>query len=304
MPEQLIRLPIILLASIAAGCCAGFATLMISRIMLGKRKNRDTFEQSRREQLRQANGTYRRFEPLVDELSEFYPSDRFSDQLGHHLRFVSGAAPWKPAEFMSVKTIESVFVGLAIVGLIALLGMPLLGIGAGVATGLFFPTLARNSVINRANSRLKTLKLRIPFAIDQISLMMEAGAGFEDSLRTVVSDNREHPLSVEFSEVVRQMALGRPRGQALSGFRDRLSDPDISEIVFAIIKGEELGTPLSSILREQASQMRLKRSQWGEKAASEAEVKMVFPGMITMIACLLVIVAPILLPVVNKLLEG
>ena len=302
--SPLIGMPLIFFASIAAGCSVGFAALVINRIMNGKRKQHDTFEQSRREQLRLANGSYRRFEPLVDELSAFFPDDHAADQLGHHLRFVAGAANWKPAEFMSVKTIEAVFVGLAIAGFISVLGMSLVGVGAGVLTGLIYPTLARNSVINRAKSRLKTLKLRIPFAIDQISLMMEAGAGFEDSLRTVVSDNQEHPLSVEFSEVVRQMALGRPRSQALTAFRDRLSDPDISEIVFAIIKGEELGTPLSSILREQASQMRLKRSQWGEKAASEAEVKMVFPGMITMVACLLVIVAPILLPVVSKLMEG
>ena len=151
---------------------------------------------------------------------------------------------------------------------------------------------------------MKSLKLRLPFAIDQIALMMEAGAGFEDSLKTVVSDNADHPLSEEFSEVIRQMSLGRPRSQALFGFRDRMADDDVSEIVFAITKGEELGTPLSNILSEQADQMRLKRSQWGEKAASEAEVQMVFPGMITMVACLLVIVAPILLPVVITLLEG
>ena len=50
--------------------------------------------------------------------------------------------------------------------------------------------------------------------------------------------------------------------------------------------------------------MRIKRSQWGEKAAAEAEVQMVFPGMITMVACLLVIVAPIMLPVVVRLFEG
>ena len=305
MHENLfVSIPLISLASIAAGCSVGFAALMISQIMHGKRKTHDTFEQSRRENLRLANGTYRRFEPLVDELNLLYPADQSANKLDHHLRLVSTTAPWKPAEFMSVKTIEAVFVGLTITAFICLLGMPLFGVGMGIATGLIYPTLARNSVINRGKAKLKTLKLRIPFAIDQISLMMEAGAGFEDSLRTVVADNPEHPLSVEFSEVVRQMALGRPRRQALTGFRDRLSDPDVSEIVFAIIKGEELGTPLSSILREQASQMRLKRSQWGEKAAAEAEVKMVFPGMITMVACLLVIVAPILLPVVSKLLEG
>lgn len=294
----------LLLASIIAGCSIGFATLVLSRIFNGKRQIHDTFEQSRRKELRQSNGFYRRFEPLVDELCVFFPRNHASDQLSHHMKLGSQSPPWNPEEFMATKTIEAVFVGAAIFLLILLFGMPWLAIMFGGVTGLIYPALARSSVIGNAKKRLRKLKLRLPFSIDQISLMMEAGAGFEDSLRTVVGDNRDHPLSVEFAEIVRQMSLGRPRSQALAGFKNRLADEDVSEIVFAITKGEELGTPLSSILREQANQMRIKRSQWGEKAASEAEVQMVFPGMITMVACLLVIVAPILLPVVVTLLDG
>ena len=292
------------LACLAAGLCVGITVLIISRIVNGKRPTHDTFEQSRRTQLRKDSQIYRLFEPLVDELCIFFPKNRTSEQLAHYLPLNVDTPPWNPADFMAAKTIEAFVIGITIFSLIALFGMPILAIAFAVVTGLVYPALARSSVISKAKSRLHSLKLRLPFAIDQISLMMEAGAGFEDSLRTVVADNHEHPLSVELSEVLRQMSLGRPRSQALTGFRDRMSDDDISEIVFAIIKGEELGTPLSSILREQAGQMRLKRSQWGEKAAAEAEVKMVFPGMITMVACLLVIVAPILLPVVITLLAG
>lgn len=292
------------LASIVSGCSVGFATLIVSRIVLRKRSALEMFEQSRRKELRQSNSIYRMFEPLVDELATFFPNNESSQQLAHHLKLGSDSPPWKPSEFMATRTIEAFLVGGSIFCLIMLFGMPMMAIAFGGITGAIYPALSRNSVIGKSNSRLKKLKLRLPFAIDQISLMMEAGAGFEDSLRTVVADNRDHPLSLEFSEVVRQMALGRPRSQALKGFRDRLADEDVSEIVFAIIKGEELGTPLSNILREQANQMRIKRSQWGEKAASEAEVQMVFPGMITMVACLLVIVAPILLPVVVALLDS
>jgi tight adherence protein C len=294
----------LLLASIVAGCSIGFATLVISQILNSKRPQHETFEQSRRRELRQSNSFYRKFEPLVDELCAFFPHNQAAGQLAHHLKLGSESPPWKPDEFMATKTIEAAFVGGAIFLFILLFGMPWLAIMFGGVTGIIYPALARSSVISNAKKRLRKLKLRLPFSIDQISLMMEAGAGFEDSLRTVVADNRDHPLSIEFAEIVRQMSLGRPRSQALAGFKDRLADEDVSEIVFAITKGEELGTPLSSILREQANQMRIKRSQWGEKAASEAEVQMVFPGMITMVACLLVIVAPILLPVVVTLLGG
>ncbi|MFK7821550.1 MAG: type II secretion system F family protein [Planctomycetaceae bacterium] len=296
---QIIALP---LACLFAGCCVGLAVLTVSRIVTRKRGAFETFEESRRKELREASSVYRSFEPLVDELCIFFPDTYTTDQLAHHLKLSAEQPPWKPGEFLAGRTIEGAGIAATILLFVSLLGMPALGIFMGLATGLIYPTLARSSVIGNATKRLRKLKLRLPFAIDQISLMMEAGAGFEDSLRTVVEDNRRHPLSIEFAEVLRQMTLGRPRSQALAGFRDRMSDDDISEIVFAIVKGEELGTPLSSILREQANQMRLKRSQWGEKAASEAEVQMVFPGMITMVACLLVIVAPILLPVVVELL--
>jgi tight adherence protein C len=294
----------LLVASLLAGGSVGLAIAIVARMITGKRLQRETFEQSRRTELRQASRLYRWFEPLIDELTLFFPDGYASDKLTHHLKLTADSPPWTAAEFMAVKSIEALLIGIAIVTFVTLLKMPLLGIGMALATGLTYPSMARKSIINRGQKRLKRIKLRLPFAIDQISLMMEAGAGFEDSLRTVVADNRDHPLSIELAEVIRQMSLGRPRRQALAGFRDRMADEDTSEIIFAIIKGEELGTPLSNILREQAGQMRLKRSQWGEKAASEAEVQMVFPGMITMVACLLVIVAPILLPVVITLLQS
>ncbi len=227
-----------------------------------------------------------------------------STRLAHHLRLTHSKVPYRPDEFLAIKAVEgslaglAIFIGLATTGFIGFAGL------LGVGVMLVYPALAQKSVIRESKMLLKRIRLRLPFVVDQVSLMMEAGAGFNDSLQTAVHDNREHPLSRELSEVLRQMALGRPRDQALREFQDRLSDDDISELVFAIVKGEELGTPLSSILREQANQMRLKRSQWGEKAASEAEVQIVFPGMITMIACLLVIVAPILLPAVMTFLGG
>ena len=292
------------LACGVAGVSVGLITIILSKVIFGIRPTCETFEESRRASLRKYSGLYQRFEPLVDELCRFFPDSLSMDQLSHHIRLTKDISQWKPSEFMAIKTIESVLIGFVVFLFLSVFAPLWLGLGFAIVTSLMYPTLSKNSVINGAKKRLKKIKLRMPFAIDQISLMMEAGAGFEDSLRTVVADNQMHPLSEEFSEVVRQMSLGRPRSQALSGFRDRMADDDVSEIVFAIVKGEELGTPISNILREQASQMRLKRSQWGEKAAAEAEVQMVFPGMITMVACLLVIVAPILLPVVVKMLNG
>ena len=291
-------------ASLLAGCCVGLATTVLSHVLFSQRRTHESFEESRRTTLREQSPLYQRLEPLVDEVCLLFPDGRVADQLSHSMSLKGDLPPWKASEFMAIKSIEAVFVGAAIFILVALSGMIWLACGLAMATAVAYPQLARHSVIQAAKSRLKSIKLRMPFAIDQISLMMEAGAGFEDSLRTAAADNSEHPLCIELSEILRQMKLGRPRRQAISEFRKRMADDDISEFVVAVVKGEELGSPLSHILREQAAQMRLKRSQWGEKAAAEAEVQMVFPGMLTMVACLLVIIAPILLPVILTLLEG
>jgi tight adherence protein C len=151
--------------------------------------------------------------------------------------------------------------------------------------------------------RTEQIRRRLPFAVDLMALMLEAGANFSHVLETVVRENRGHPLGAELADVVRQVGLGSPRAEALSRFERRLHDQDVTDIVFAINKGEELGTPLSKILRSQADRMRLKRAQWGEKAATEAQVRIAFPGMLVMLACLLVILAPIILPAIAPLLN-
>jgi tight adherence protein C len=167
---------------------------------------------------------------------------------------------------------------------------------------LVYGFLMPKTIRDRAKRRLTRIRNRLPFAVDLIALTMEAGGGFQECLATAVAENgKDHPLTDEFAEVLRQISLGRPRNEALQALDERLHDDDVSEMVFAINKGEELGTPLSAILREQAEQMRLKRSQRGEKAAAEAQVNIVFPGMVVMIACLLVVIAPIVLPPILSL---
>ena len=150
---------------------------------------------------------------------------------------------------------------------------------------------------DRARNGCRAIRIRLPFAVDLIALTMEAGGGFQECLangrRSKTATIRSPRNSPKCCGKFRSAGRGN---EALQALQERLQDEDINELVFAINKGEELGTPLSAILRDQAEQMRLKRSQRGEKAAAEAQVNIVFPGMVVMIACLLVVIAPIVLP--------
>jgi tight adherence protein C len=290
------------LVAIAAGwCCYEFLSVVTyPRELLG---DTHPFERQRRAELRTDNFVYRWFEPVVDELAEFL-SRKDSESLkslGVSLTAGREKLPWKPEEYLAVKWIEAVLLGGGLFLVFWLGGWTktavVLGLGITALYGFITPKSARD----RARKRLARVRIRLPFAVDLIALTMEAGGGFQECLQTAVNENGDHPLTDEMAEVLRQIALGRPRNEALSGMQERLEDEDINELVFAINKGEELGTPLSAILRDQAEQMRLKRSQRGEKAAGEAEVNILFPGMVLMLACLLVVIAPIVLPAVMAL---
>ncbi|MEX2092222.1 MAG: type II secretion system F family protein [Pirellulales bacterium] len=291
-----------LLASVVVGLAVGhfcwqlLALLTYPRDRLG---DSHPFELQRREELRAGNMIYRWFEPLVDEIVPIIGRRRREamDALQRYLIAGREKLPWRPEEFLAVKWLEALMAGGVLFLILWLAGWGRTAVVLGAIVTVVYGAVMPKTVRDRAKRRLARMRMRLPFAVDLIALTMEAGGGFQECLQTAVVENgKNHPLTEELSEVLRQIALGRPRNEALSALQERLQDDDVSEMVFAINKGEELGTPLSAILRDQADQMRLKRSQRGEKAAAEAEVNIVFPGMVVMIACLLVVIAPIVLP--------
>jgi tight adherence protein C len=298
-------LPLASTALAAAVAILGWAFITVVTFPREKLDRRlDSFETRRRQTVRANNTIYRWFEPVVHEIANRLrrSASQRVERLRGSLLVAVEPLRWDAAEFLATKCIEGFVLGGLVFGAIAMLGKPVVGVILGSGLIATFPLLYTKTMADRAKNRMRRMRIRLPFSVDLVALMMEAGGSFQESLQTVVDENRDHPVGEEFGEVLRQIALGRTRADALRAMQTRLNDDDISEMVFAINKGEELGTPLSAILRDQADQMREKRSQWGEKAAAEAEVKLVFPGMVVMVACLIVILGPILLPALLPLL--
>jgi tight adherence protein C len=291
----------VLALAVGYGCWQLCAIVTYPRRRLGEAH---PFERQRRDELRAGNFVYRWFEPLVDEIAAMFGRSRPAARAELHRNLISSREklPWQPEEFLAAKWLEGILAGIMLFVFLWLAGWRTAAVVFGIGVVLMYGWLMPKTVRDRARLRLNRIRTRLPFAVDLIALTMEAGGGFQECLQTAVVENgAAHPLTEELAEVLRQIALGRPRRDALQALQDRLHDDDIKELVFAINKGEELGTPLSAILREQSEQMRLKRSQRGEKAAAEAQVNIVFPGMVVMIACLLIVIAPIMLPAVLAL---
>ncbi len=294
----------VFLSSAALGLAVSILLWTFLAILTTQRApSSNSFERQRRELLRTQSSTYRWFEPLVLEIARFcgYLQSQTIPTLKHNLELCPDYPRWTPTEFLAVKLVESTLLaGATLVIMGSLVGsVPGIVFAFLVAWGYYHTSVTQVSSL--AEKRMRSIKNRLPFAIDMMALMMGVGATFQESLSTVVRENREHAIGEEFGVVSNETALGRTRREALLALEHRMDDDDVREFVFSVVKGEELGTPLSKIFANQADQLRLKRSQWVEKASAEAQVKIVYPGLLIMIACLIVVLAPFLLKVTEAM---
>ena len=169
------------------------------------------------------------------------------------------------------------------------------GLVVAVAAVAATAWLLRRRLAGRARARLKQIKRRMPFLLDLLTLLMEAGSTFLGALRQAVDEFQGHPVAQEFGRVLADMSLGKTRTEALLAMRDRLADDEITSIIGSIVQGETLGTPLANIFRTQADVLRIKRTQRAELLAGEAGVNMLLPAVLVMVATVLIIIGPFFL---------
>ena len=284
-------------ASAATGVAILLAILVFVSALVGRRivPADSLIERHRLETLRRKSLIWRWFEPLAREWRFLFPPDE-STNLTRLQLAIDGepdGPPWKAAEFLEAKAVEGLLVGMtfgAVAGLYGGLATAVF-VGGFIACVMFF--VMSGTPTARMLQRRKQFVRRLPYAVDLLALMMEAGATFTDGLKTLVREQSDHPIGQEFARLLGELELGETQRAALMHLQQRLpGEEDVAEFVFAIVKGQELGTPLAQILRNQADQMRLKRSQRAEKAAADAQVKMTGPGFAIMLVCMAIITAP------------
>jgi|694.fasta_scaffold120343_2 tight adherence protein C len=240
----------------------------------------------------------------VCSISRTFPRLIFALELANRDKFLSiqkkiqkwlimaGLDFWTPSEFLAAAELKSLIAGFAL-GVFflstGLMNLPvLILITITITCGTFI--LEMKKLQSNAEYRTETIGFRIPYAIDQISLILDAGGHFHEAIGLVLKEMENHPLADELNLVYRSMKLGVHRHESLKEMSSRLNMPMVTELVTTIIQGENCGTPLAEIIRVQAEQMRLKRSQMIEQFAAKIGVKMSFPGMLCMISCLVIVV--------------
>ncbi len=151
-------------------------------------------------------------------------------------------------------------------------GKVLLAVVAGVL--LFF--LPDYWVLSVRDRRQLAIQADAADTIDQLTICVEAGLGFDAALARVASTTRG-PLTDELRHTMSDIQAGVPRAIALRALSDRAQIIEIRQLVAALLQAQRHGVPMAETLRIQSAEMRLKRRQRTEERAAKLTVKMLFP---------------------------
>jgi tight adherence protein C len=152
--------------------------------------------------------------------------------------------------------------------------------------------LLRDMVAKRQRAIIRAL----PFSVDLLTLVVEAGLDFSQGLQRVVERGPAGPLADELSLMLREIRLGTTRSDALRSLAERCGVPEISSFTSVLIQADRLGASIGSVLRAQSDLMRSERFQRAEKAGARASSMVLVPLVLFILpAALLVIVGPVLL---------
>jgi tight adherence protein C len=185
-------------------------------------------------------------------------------------------------------------VALTALGLVAGFAM---GHGAGrillpvafAAVGIFVPGF----LLSRAASRrAENVNAELPHFVDQLAIAIEAGMSFDAAVNYLV-DASEGPLQEEMKRVLTELRVGESRRIAVRNFAERVGSDDAMAFANAVLASDQLGSPLSGILRAQAADLRHRRQMYAEERAQKAPIKMLVPMVVFILPVMfIVILAP------------
>jgi tight adherence protein C len=174
----------------------------------------------------------------------------------------------------SLRTLADLSIGSIVITLVA----------AGI--GYFVPDML---LWVRARDRQQTIRQELPDTLDEVTVSVEAGLGFEAALARAGRAGHG-PIAEELIRTMQEMQIGVPRRAALRHLVDRTDVSDLRHFVVAIIQAEDYGVPVAQVLRVHAAELRVKRRQYAEERAMKIPVKVVFPLVLCILPAMFVII--------------
>lgn len=141
------------------------------------------------------------------------------------------------------------------------------------ALGFFLADLL---LLNRAQKRTAAIRRSLPDKLDQLTISVEAGLGFDAALARIARTDTG-PLAEELQRAMQDVQAGMSRREALRRLSDRVDLAELRSFVQAVTQAEQYGLSIGTVLRVQASELRSKRKQRAEEKAVKLPVKLMFP---------------------------
>lgn len=143
-------------------------------------------------------------------------------------------------------------------------------------------------VLSTRDKRQAEMEAEVADTIDQMTICVEAGLGFDAALARVATV-RDGVLAHELRRTIGDIQAGVPRPQALRMLADRAQIPEVRGLVTALVQAQKHGVPLAETLRAQSAELRLKRMQRTEEKAAKLTVKMLFPIVVCFLPVFMII---------------
>jgi tight adherence protein C len=182
---------------------------------------------------------------------------------------------------------------------LAPLGPAILALGVFVtAAALGVPDLV---LARQAARRQERIGAGVTDLVEILVATSEAGLSPPQAFRRACVLVRG-PLGEELGTAVRHLDLGLPWRAALEQLARANDVPALGRLVAALARSHRLGTPVRSVLRSVAADLRMERRTRAEETARRAPVKMLFPMVFLILpAFLLLTVGPVVLATIRAL---
>lgn len=197
-------------------------------------------------------------------------------------------ADWSAGAFLVIKLVVTLVALAFAIPIFVLIPMPfLVGVTVvGLALALIAPEIMLNS---RASDRQAAIRLALPDTLDQMTIAVEAGLGFDLAMSKAATSGRG-PLSEELIRTLQDMSIGRSRRDSYRELERRTSSEDLRRFIRAIAQADAYGISIADVLRVQASEMRVRRRQRAEEQALKVPVKIIFPLVFCILPVLFIVV--------------
>ena len=236
----------------------------------------------------------RLLDPVLGRLSSFglrfLPSTWF-DRIDARLAKAGMLGRYSGEQVVGAKLLLTIIAGLwlgvRVMQAFSLFNLLVLGFGIGLAW--FLPDLL---LASRGDRRALEIERELPDVLDQMTISVEAGLGFEAAMARV-GEKGDSNLSYEFARSLQDIQLGMNRMEALEDMSIRTQSDVVRQFILALRQAERMGVPMANTLRVQAGEMRVRRRLRAEENAHKLPVKLIFPlGFCIFPALFIVILGP------------